>query len=105
MLDIQSFNESLKLKWIQGYLNKGKIRTAYHLCVLESQSLERSNLNSFTEKSPQMTFCIKQVSNKQIPAPFARNKKKPWFIYSELANTLRTSGRACSSGSLKISKI
>ena len=52
-----------------------------------------------------MTSCTKQVSNKQIPAPFARNKKKPSFIYSGLANTLRTSGRACSSGSLKVSKI
>ena len=31
----------------------------YHLSVQQSQSLERSNLNSFTEKSPRMTFCTK----------------------------------------------
>ena len=28
----------------------GKIRTAYHFCVQESQSLERSSLNFFTGK-------------------------------------------------------
>ena len=54
------------------------------LCTRES-NLERSNLNAFTEKSSQMTFCTKQVSNKQIPAPFAKNRKKPSFIYSGLA--------------------
>ena len=40
-------------KWLEErdiHCNLGKICTAYHLCVLKSQSLEHSNLNSFTEK-------------------------------------------------------
>ena len=49
MLDIQSFNESLKMKWIQGYLNeenKGKWKPFldYYLGKCGGKKLFRSNL-------------------------------------------------------------
>ena len=50
MLDIQSFNESLKMKWIQGYLNeenkgKWKIFFDHYLGKYGGKLLFRSNLN------------------------------------------------------------
>ena len=46
MLDIQSFNESLKMKWIQGYLNKGKWKRFFdhYLGKYGGKLLFRSNL-------------------------------------------------------------
>ena len=46
-------------KWLEESSKLGKYVLPLHLCVQESQSLEGSNLNSFTEKSPQKTFCTK----------------------------------------------
>ena len=49
MLDIQSFNESLKMKWIQGYLNeenkgKWKLFFDHYLGKYGGKLLFRSNL-------------------------------------------------------------
>ena len=73
------------------------------LCTRESK-LRGFQFKFLRRKIATNDFLYK-IRIKQIPAPFARNKMKPSFIYSGLANTLRTSGRACSSGSLNISKI
>ena len=53
MLDIQGFNESLKMKWIQGYLNeenKGK----WNLFL------------TITQGSTEENYCSEAISNSKI---------------------------------------
>ena len=72
MIDVQSFNESLKMKWIQGYLNndnqgKWKLFVDYYLQKHEGKAVFVSNLK------PQ------DVLQLNIKDPFLReiiNKKK-----------------------------
>ena len=74
MLDIQSFNESLKMKWIQGYLNeenkgKWKLFFDHYLGKYGGKLLFRSNL----KQQDSTLLNLKDPFLKEIMQPIGQN--------------------------------